>query len=110
MSNAEIISSKQIHKRGSAGKNQGAVMRELTGNFFSTNGATIQQPRATPWGSRPQIQRGPTARPKCHASVRADLWSSVVLRGADLGRRPIQGVALRYLSVRALPLKKGGAR
>ncbi len=110
MSNAEIISSKQIHKRGSAGKNQGAVMRELTGNFFSTNGATIQQPRATPWGSRPQIQRGPTARPKCRVLVRTGFQPFMIVRGANLGRCPIQGVALRYLSVRALPLKKGGAR
>ena len=73
-------------------------------NFFSTKGATLRQPRATPWEQGPHIRRGPTVRPKPRATVRAGLQPLNICECLDLGRCP------RLASVRALPLKKGGQR
>jgi hypothetical protein len=84
----------------------GAVLREprATPKFFSTNGAALREPRATPWEQSIQIHRGPRVRPKCSVPVRAGFQPSMVVRGAGLGRCP------RLAWGRALPLEKGGWR
>ena len=72
--------------------------------IFSTNGAALRQPGATPWEQRPQINRGPTARSKRRATVRSGLQPLNICECLVLGPCP------RLASGRALPLKKGGQR
>ena len=73
-------------------------------NFFSTKGAILSQPRATPLEQGSHIHRGPTVRPKRRATVRPGFQPLNICEYLDLGRCP------RLALARALPLKKGGQR
>jgi hypothetical protein len=79
-------------------------LTNVSRSIFSTNGAALREPRATPWEQCRHIHRGPRVRPKCSVPVRAGFQPSMVVRGADLGRCP------RLAWGRALPLEKGGWR
>jgi len=70
----------------------------------STNGATLRQPGASPQEPSVSWNRGPTARPKCRATVRSGLQPS------NFTEFDTQGVALGWLGDGALPRKKGGQR